>query len=222
MKPELIVMLTNNDRTVENALDIFEECKSIPLNTWGFKDVGVSREKMLALAKAMKDAGKTVYIENIERDEDKILACADLCIECGVDYMSGGKYYASARDKLHEAGLGYEPTLGHLIGRPAYLDGKIEDIAAEATSLLSENIEGVGLASYRYDGDPVALMKAVSATGVHLCIAGSIDSLDRLDEVIECGASSFTIGSAFFAHKFGDSFYEQLTAVYEHLQRYAE
>jgi hypothetical protein len=46
MKPELIVMLTYNDKTVENALDLFNEMKGTPVTHWGFKDVGLPPDEM--------------------------------------------------------------------------------------------------------------------------------------------------------------------------------
>ena len=36
--PELIVMLTYNDCTVENAYEIFEQCKNSKAKFWGFKE----------------------------------------------------------------------------------------------------------------------------------------------------------------------------------------
>ena len=51
-----------------------------------------------------------------------------------------------------------------------------------------------------------------------VCMAGSIDSTRRLDEVSRVGAWSFTIGSAFFEHKFGDDFADQVNFVCEHIK----
>ncbi len=45
MNNNLIVMLTNNDVTVENALRLFEELKDLPVQYWGFKDVGLVAER---------------------------------------------------------------------------------------------------------------------------------------------------------------------------------
>jgi len=45
MKPEFILMLTYNDRTVEKAMELFEECKDTPVTHWGFKDVGLPARK---------------------------------------------------------------------------------------------------------------------------------------------------------------------------------
>ena len=63
MKSKIIIMLTHNDRTVENALDIFESCKDLPVECWGFKDVGLPIPKMKALVSAMKAAGKVTFLE---------------------------------------------------------------------------------------------------------------------------------------------------------------
>lgn len=35
MKPEMIIMLTNNDITVPDAEEIFEECKDLPAKKVG-------------------------------------------------------------------------------------------------------------------------------------------------------------------------------------------
>ena len=61
MYPELIVMLTHNDRTVENAIEIFEACKDTKAKFWGFKEVGLPVDKMKQLCAMMKAAGKTTF-----------------------------------------------------------------------------------------------------------------------------------------------------------------
>ena len=55
--------------------------------------------------------------------------------------------------------------------------------------------------------------------GAPVCIAGSVDSYRRLDEVWETGAWSFTIGGAFFEHKFGDDFAKQIDTVYTYMEQ---
>ena len=39
MNTKMIVMLTYNDKTVKNALELFEECKNIPIEYLGFKNI---------------------------------------------------------------------------------------------------------------------------------------------------------------------------------------
>lgn len=41
-RPELIVMLTWNDKTVENAKELFLESKDAPAKFWGCKREGIS------------------------------------------------------------------------------------------------------------------------------------------------------------------------------------
>ena len=52
-----------------------------------------------------------------------------------------------------------------------------------------------------------------------VCLAGGINSLARLDEVKTAGPEYFTIGGAFFDHRFGESFPEQVEAVYDYMQQ---
>ena len=42
----LIVMLTYDDRTVENAYEIFEKCKYSKAKFWGFKEKPLSLNQM--------------------------------------------------------------------------------------------------------------------------------------------------------------------------------
>ena len=71
MKPEFILMLTYNDTTVKEALQIFRECKEAPVNHWGFKDVGLPPDEMKALVQEMKEAGKTTYLEVVSLSEEE-------------------------------------------------------------------------------------------------------------------------------------------------------
>ncbi len=70
MKPELIVMLTHNDVTVSNALQLFEQSKELPVGHWGFKDVGLPPEQMKELVRRMKDAGKVTCLEVVSLSEE--------------------------------------------------------------------------------------------------------------------------------------------------------
>ena len=59
--PELIVMLTHNDLTVNNAYDIFEHCKNSQAQFWGFKEEPLPLEQMIQLFGYMKNCGKTTF-----------------------------------------------------------------------------------------------------------------------------------------------------------------
>jgi hypothetical protein len=62
----------------------------------------------------------------------------------------------------------------------------------------------------------------VNEVNSHVCIAGSIDSFDRLDEIKNISPCAFTIGSAFFDNKFGGSFTEQINNVCDYLDKSGE
>ena len=60
---------------------------------------------------------------------------------------------------------------------------------------------------------------SVSEINAPVCIAGSIDSYQRLDEVKSAAPWAFTIGSAFFDHKFGEDFTGQINNVCEYIEK---
>ena len=59
----------------------------------------------------------------------------------------------------------------------------------------------------------------VESLDAPVCIAGSIDSTRRLDEVKDAAPWAFTIGSAFFEGKFPGSFSRQIDYVCHHMER---
>jgi hypothetical protein len=197
MKPEFIVMLTNNDTTVANALELFEELRDIPIRHWGFKDVGLPRDRMKSLVKNMKDAGKVTCLEVVSLTETDGLAGARLAVEAGFDYLMGTVYYDSINDYLADKAVLYYPFPGHVHGHPSILDGSVEQIVEHACQLESNGVDGLDLLTYRYTGDAQKLLQeVVRATNVPVISAGSIATFDRIAEVWSCGAWGFTIGSA--------------------------
>ena len=110
MNAQIIVMLTHNDRTVKNALEIFEESKSLPVQLWGFKDVGLEREQMLELIGAMKAAGKTTFLEVVSYSEEACMRGARLAVEMGFDYLMGTVYYPSVFAYLQTQRIKFLPT----------------------------------------------------------------------------------------------------------------
>jgi glycerol-3-phosphate responsive antiterminator len=203
MKPEFILMLTYNDQTVENALDIFRECKNLPVTHWGFKDVGLSKPKMKELVQEMKQAGKTTYLEVVSLSEQDGLAGAKIAVEAGFDIIMGTVYFDTILNYLRDKPVKYYPFAGHVYNHPSILDGEVDEIVAHARFLENKGVQGIDLLSYRYVGDaPALLREVVNATKIPIISAGSINSYKRLAEVTESGAWGFTIGSALFDKKF--------------------
>ena len=221
MKPELIVMLTYNDKTVENALELFNEMKHTPVIHWGFKDVGLPPDKMKEVVESMNAAGKTTFLEVVSLTEEEGLSGAKLAVECGFDILMGTVFFDSINDYLKDKPVKYYPFPGHVHSHPSILDGTIEEIVQHARDMGAKGVDGMDLLTYRYTGDAPALLKeVVEATNVPIVSAGSIDSFDRIAEVRDTGTWGFTIGTAFFEKKFipDGSFMDNMMAVWDWVQ----
>ena len=162
MTPELIVMLTNNDKTVIDAVEVFESCKDLPVQKWGFKDVGLDKEAMIDLNQKMKAAGKTTYLEVVTYTEEGCLEGAELAGQCGFDYLTGALPFDSVFEYAKEHNLKYSPFCGTVGGSPVALSGTIDEIVASAKDCIAKGATGVDLTAYRYvDGNPIELTRAV-------------------------------------------------------------
>ncbi len=203
MKPDLIVMLTYNDETIQDAEQLFNSLQDIPIKYWGFKDVGLPSDSMHSLINTMKQAGKTIKLEVVSLSEDDGLRAAKLAVDYGVHVLMGTVYYDSILHYLKDTPVKYVPFIGSISGHPSNLDGSIEEIVDQAQELEAKGVDGLDLLTYRYSGDAQKLLRnVVKSTNLRVVSAGSIDSFDRISEVKASGAWGFTIGSAFFDKKF--------------------
>ncbi|MCQ2508021.1 MAG: hypothetical protein MJ097_04455 [Dorea sp.] len=217
--PELVVMLTHNDRTVPDAPAIFEACKDAKAKMWGFKEEGLPLEDMKKLYARMKECGKTTFLEVVAYTEAECLEGAKMAAECGVDILMGTTYADSINGFCKEHGIKYMPFVGEIKERPSVLYGSIEGMIEEAKSYLAKGVYGIDLLGYRYVGDAVKLNKEfVKAVPAPVCLAGSVNSYQRLSEVKEAASWTFTIGGAFFENKFEGSFKEQIDKVCEYME----
>lgn len=218
-KPELIVMLTYDDFTVRNAAEIFEACKDTPVEIWGFKEQPLPLSEMQTLFARMKACGKTTALEVVAYDEPACIAGAETAVSCGADILMGTKFFPSVCEICKAHGIRYTPFVGEVSGRPSILDGSPDAMLDEARFALANGADGIDLLGYRYQGDADALNRLLIAElDAPVCIAGSIDSFARLDEVLRTNPDSFTIGSALFDHCFGDSMREQIEKICAYIE----
>lgn len=216
--PQLIVMLTRNDRTVENAEAIFEECKDSKAKFWGLKEKGLPPETMKRLYAYMKECGKTVVLEVVAYTETKCLKGAESAVEYGCDILLGTMFFDSVNEYCKQNNLKYMPFVGKVSGRPSVLEGNVEKMIEEANKYLEKGVFGFDLLGYRYLGDAVPLYKKfVTQVKAPTCLAGSIDSFEKLDEIKKHLPWGFTIGGGFFEKKFGKTHKEQIDKVCEYI-----
>ena len=215
----LIVMLTHNEKTVKNSFKIFEECRNSKAKLWGFKEKPLPVDEMKKLYKYMKKCGKMTFLEVVEYTEKEGLEGAKLAVECGCDILMGTVFFDSINEFCKSNNLKYMPFVGKVTQRPSILEGDINEIIAEAKKYQKKGVYGFDLLGYRYVGDAVELNKKfVEEIEGPVCLAGSINSYVRLDEVKNVKPWAFTIGSAFFENKFDGTFKEQINKVYEYIE----
>ncbi|MHC1783794.1 MAG: hypothetical protein AB9891_13745 [Anaerolineaceae bacterium] len=154
----LIIMLTQNDQTVIDAIDVFDAVKELDVQHWGFKNIGLPVPQMKALVKNMKDTGKTTYLEVVSYSEQECLNAAKLAIECGFDCLMGTLYFPSV-GKLVKDTIQYYPFCGKVRGNPSILGETIDGIVADAQALKEKGVDGIDLLAYRFTGDAVELIK---------------------------------------------------------------
>src|SRR5436309_5803315 len=88
--PDFIFMLTRADRTVEDAHARLPEALAAGVRHIGFKDVGLPREALLNLARAIRAAGAVTYLEVVSEGAQSEAASARMAVELGVDVLMGG------------------------------------------------------------------------------------------------------------------------------------
>jgi hypothetical protein len=219
MNSNLIVMLTHNDQTVHNAIQIFDECKDMPVTCWGFKDIGIAVDEMKTLVENMKNAGKTTFLEVVSYSEEECMAGAKLAVELGFDYLLGTLYYESVFQYIKEHSIQYMPFCGKIHGNPSILEGSIQEIIDDAKSMIQKGIKGFDLLAYRNVDDEKLARQFCKQINVPVVIAGSINSLNRIDIMAEINPWGFTMGGALFEGKYESNapFKKNLEVVVEYM-----
>jgi hypothetical protein len=198
---DFIFMLTRDDQTVEDCLEVVEQIEPAGLKHIGFKDVGVDVPTLKELARRIRAAGATVYMEVVSTSRDSELASAEAAAAIGVDCLLGGTAVEAVLKRIAGTPIRYFPFPGRPIGHPTKLGGSPSDIAEDCRRFLAAGCAGADLLAYRaVDADPLALVRAAhKALGPgRLIVAGSINGPARIRDLAAAGAHAFTIGSAVF------------------------
>ncbi len=219
-KPILVVMLTCDDETVSNAYQLFDQCKDTKAQYWGFKEKPLPIDEMKKLYAYMKSCGKKTVLEVVEYTEKECLEGAQMAIDCGCDMLMGTVFFDSVNELCKKHGMKYCPFVGELRERPTVMEGEAEKMIADAREYISKGAFGIDLLGYRYTGDALGLIrKFVASVDAPVCVAGSINSFEILDEIKKISPRAFTIGSAFFNKCFGESFGAQIDTVCDYMEQ---
>lgn len=198
---DFIFMLTRNDRTIEDCLDVYAEIAPLGLRHVGFKDVGVPPAMLKSLVEAIHASGATSYMEVVSETPEACINSARIGAELGVQRLLGGTQVGEVMALLKGTGTTYYPFPGKPAGHPTKLGGTPADVEAHCRAFMQNGCAGADLLAYRAtEADPVALI-AAARKGLgngHLIVAGSVASAERIRAVAAAGADAFTIGSAVF------------------------
>ncbi len=205
MNAKLIVMLTHHDRTIPNALEVFHTASDLPVDCWGFKDVGLPKDQMTDLAAALREAHKKVFLEVVSYSERECMEGANLAVALKCDYLMGTLFYPRVWDYLKDTDLTYLPFLGRVSGSPSILEGTDQEMIDEALKYMALGVEGFDILAFRHSSDPEQLARSCvrNIPGI-VVIAGSVASKERIKFIESIGAWGFTIGSALFNNAFVD------------------
>lgn len=219
MESKIIIMLTSNDKTVENAIEVFEDCKDFPIEFWGFKNIGLPKNEMVELITNMKAAGKTTFLEVVSYTEEECMAGAKVAVEFGFDYLMGTIYHKTVFDYLSTQGIKFLPFCGKVSGSPSVLEGTIDEIIQDGRKLLAMGVSGIDVLAFRHEDGAKLAEEYCKRVKEPVVIAGSINSTDRLDFVNKINPWAFTMGTALFKQNFveGGSVRENLKAVLDYM-----
>jgi hypothetical protein len=197
---DFVFMLTRNDATVENALDLVEVARELGLSHIGFKDVGAGAPMLGRLAAAIRAAGASPWMEVVSTAREAELRSIALGRDLGVDWLMGGVHVQEALRILKGSATRYLPFAGRPSGHPTRLGGSAEEVEAQCRAFAAMGCAGVDILAYRAtEAEPLDLVAACRRGFLDkgaVVVAGSVNSAERVSAVRASGADAFTIGTA--------------------------
>jgi hypothetical protein len=218
---DFVFMLTRNDATVENALDLVEIARGLRVRHIGFKDVGAEAPMLGRLTAAIRAAGASPWMEVVATSREAELRGIALGRDLGVDLLMGGVHVEEALRILEGSAIRYLPFAGKPIGHPTRLGGSAAEVEAQCRAFAAMGCAGVDILAYRAtEAEPLDLVAACRRgfPDRAVVVAGSVNSAERVNAVRAAGADAFTIGTAAIEGSYAPGFgplAAQLKAVLE-------
>ena len=206
---EFIFMLTRNDRTVDDALDVLELIRPVGLKHIGFKDVGADPASLSSLVEAIHDTGAKSYMEVVSTTDEECIRSAQLARDLGVQRLLGGTQVELILSILHGSSMTYFPFPGRPVDHPTKLGGTPDDVSTDCRRFVEAGCAGCDLLAYRAtEAHPLDLVRAArEGLGPEpmLIVAGAVNSARQISDLHDVGADAFTIGTAVFDGSYSPS-----------------
>ena len=195
-------MLTRQDRTIADCLDVMDLIAPAKLKHIGFKDVGVPAAVLHKLADRIRATGATTYMEVVSTSPEAALNSARIAVDLGVDRLLGGTDVDGIQAVIKGSNIAFYPFCGFPSGHPTKLGGRPDQVEAHCRRFIEKGCAGTDLLAYRATAaEPLELVKAARrglGAGKPLIVAGSVSTAKQIDDLQRAGADAFTIGSAAF------------------------
>lgn len=223
---DFIFMLTRNDRTIDDALEVLRLIQPVGLTHIGFKDVGTDAATRAALVEEIHAMGATSYLEVVSTTADECIRSATIARDLGALRLLGGTQVDDILPLLEGSGTTYFPFPGKPFGHPTRLGGSPEDVEADCKRFIVLGCAGCDLLAYRAtEADPLALVRAARrglGPGAPLIVAGAVNSAQQIRDLQAAGADAFTIGSAVFDGSYSPSMGSLLSQLHDVLNDCAQ
>ncbi len=217
-----VIMLTDNDLTVDNAAEFFTSAKDEATINWGFKSVGQPHDVMYALAEVIKAAGKNLFLESITYTQEEYKFLAEFSKKAGVNCVLGTIYDKGLHEALNEIGVLYCPFIAKTPGLPGRIIKSKDEIMADLQQALDAGVGGVSIPAYMHDemsGKEILSMIRKEAPELPILVAGRVKTYERIDEMFELN-TSFTIGGALFRAELGEgSFADNVRILSDYMKK---
>lgn len=198
---DFIFMLTRQDRTITDCLEVLDLIQPLKLRHIGFKDVGVDKRTLVTLTNRIRQTGAIAYMEVVSTSPADSLNSARSAAELGIDRLLGGTDVERIKAILGDSKIEYYPFCGFPTGHPTKLGGRPDQVEAHCRQFMKQGCAGTDLLAYRAtSAEPIELVKA-ARRGLgkgRLVVAGSVSTAQQIALLKQAGADAFTIGSAVF------------------------
>ena len=210
-------MLTKDDMTVKNAVELYEEIRERGITRIGFKNVGVDYSVMKEIVERAGRHGLETYMEVVSTNKKEARDSFEAGLKLGIGNLIGSTYPAMMSFAVMRSGRKTRrfPFIGRVWGHPNNLSGNFSQFREDIDNLEWLGVEGIDLLAFRYDSDPYSLLRyVVGETKLPVIVAGSIDSVEKIRELKSIGVWGFTVGTAMIDREFsGGSIGEQVDII---------
>ena len=154
-------MLTRSDHTISDCLEVLDDIRPLGLAHIGFKDVGVSPDVLAELARRIKAAGATSYMEVVSMSREACLRSAQVARDMGIDRLLGGTQVEEVLEVLAGSAVRYLPFPGRPFEHPTKLAGSPAQVEDDCRRFQAIGCAGVDLLAYlATEADPLELVRA--------------------------------------------------------------